>query len=70
MTPKFELTFAGSPGIKFKREHSTYEAAKDEANRVYDQIIKNGSANRIGLGGMKAIVYGPGLHKEGQIVWG
>lgn len=62
----YELTFWGSPPVKFRREHFTYEGAREEACRVYDQLVKDGADT----GKYKAIVHGPDVSRGGQTIWG
>jgi hypothetical protein len=62
----YELTFWGSPPVKFRREHFTYESAREEASRVYDKLVNDGRDT----GKYKAIIHGPDTGRDGTTVWG
>ena len=55
---EFELTFwGGSAGEKYRRNHKTFDSAKAEAHRVLAEMSNRGAH--------PAIIYGPGVGKDG-----
>jgi hypothetical protein len=56
----FELTFWGGVSVKYKRFHQTLESAQDAAAAVLDRL-DNRAAH-------PAIIYGPGLGKDGLTI--
>jgi hypothetical protein len=60
MTKKFELSFWGGVKTRYRRWHTSYEAARDEAYRVL-LSLPNRAAH-------PAIIYGPECGKDGQTI--
>jgi len=57
---KFELTFWGGVIERYRRNHTTFEAAEAEAYRVLREL-PNRDAH-------PAIIYGPGLNRDGVTI--
>jgi hypothetical protein len=53
----FELTFWGGTSVRYRRNHKTYEQARDEAHRVLADMDSRGAH--------PAIINGPGLGPDG-----
>lgn len=58
--PNFELIFWGGTREKYIRYHSTLDRAEAEARRVLGEIRSRAAH--------PAIIYGPGLPKDGKTI--
>jgi hypothetical protein len=68
MTQQFELVFVGGTKRRYRKMHSTFESAKETAERVLTDMSMSGDQTDEQRAAHPAIIYGPGCGRDGTTI--